>query len=75
MTPMRRPKNGPFWAVSTQAERKPDEVHFPLKNAKKRHLRRHTRKGWTFPQFPQFPRGNPGDSGGIWGTCSPLLRA
>ena len=47
-----------------QAERKPVEASLTPKNAKKRHLRRHTRKGWA---FPQFPRGNPGDSGGIGG--------
>ena len=62
-----------------RAERKPDGVHFPIKNAKKRHLRRHTRKGGQIPNVRLFyPRGNFRGNDlprGNRGNCSPLLRA
>lgn len=40
MRPPIRPENGPIWGVSMPNVRKPDEVHFPPENAKKRPLSR-----------------------------------
>lgn len=56
-----------LWAFSMQAERKPDRTPFPLKNAKKRHLRRHTRNDGIHTQDCSPPWGS-GASGGIRGT-------
>ena len=58
-----RPQNGPFWAVSMQDERKPVEASFPLKNAKKRHLRRHARNEYETHACLFHPRGESGESG------------
>ena len=35
-----RPQNGPFWGVSTPAERKPVEAYLAAQNAKKRPFKR-----------------------------------
>ena len=40
MRPRIRPKNGPFWGVSTPAERKPVDASWATENAKKRPLPR-----------------------------------
>lgn len=44
-----------------QAERKPVEASFPLKNAKKRHLRRHTRNEYETHACLFPPRGESGE--------------
>ena len=57
-----------------QSERKPVEAYFPRQNAKKRHLRRHTRKGWTFPPGNRGIWGGiRGESGGNRGNLGELL--